>query len=117
IAEGELALQVTNVADTLGEVDLIDVTGGAVILDDLAVDATARADIAPGGVTLLGLDLDDDLVAEFTFFLLLPLPADEHAQALLAVDPGTATPFLFMVFSDGTTLFLSATPAPPPPEI
>lgn len=119
IAAGDLALQVTNVADSLGEVDLLDLTGGGatVLLDDLAVGDTARTDFAPGGVSLLGLDLGDDLVPEYTFFLLLPLPADEHAQVLLGVDPGSGIPFLFMVFSDNQTLFLSGTVVPPPPEI
>lgn len=111
IPAGEVALQITNLAVDVGEIDLLDVSdpGAPVVLaDDLAVEATVRVDVAPE-VTAIGIDIDDDLVADFVFSIPGALDADAHVHLAIGEDL-LDVPVLLLLEADSTTSVFAPDP-------
>lgn len=114
LAAGEAALIFTHLAASLSEIDVLDVTDPVtpvVLVDDLALEESARVDL-PVPLPDLALDVDDDLVADYTLVLVLaPIAADE--QAHLAIhDNGLGDVVLLVVAPDGSWAQVTAVPVP-----
>ncbi|MEQ1507233.1 MAG: DUF4397 domain-containing protein [Myxococcota bacterium] len=88
LATGDVRLQLVHTAPALGEVDVWDLAGPTLIVDNLAVGATARLDV-PDGPLALGIDYGDDGVPESTFSV-PALGADQLVNVFAVVDSGGA---------------------------
>jgi hypothetical protein len=98
IAAGNIRLQVSHTAVGVGTVDVWELTGGAILIEDFEFGASGVLDV-PGGALEIGLDLDDDATPDVTFSV-----PDLGADALVnvyAVTDAMGTPFLLAHLPDG----------------
>ena len=104
IEAGNIRLQVSHTASGVGAVDLWELTGGAMLVDDFAYGATGTLDV-PAGALELGLDLDEDAVPDVTFSV--PDLGADIAVNVFAVTDATGA-FLLAQLPDGSTARVDA---------
>jgi hypothetical protein len=104
IPAGNTRLQISHVADGVGQVDILNVDTGAVVVPDVDFGATASIDL-PDGAYRLGLDTDDDGAADFAFDV--PALGPDQLVDVFAIND-TDGPALFAVFDDSSTVRVDA---------
>lgn len=107
-AEGEIRLRAIHTATGVGQVDVLllnDLEAPPAILEENLDFGAAGAFLnVPAGAYRIGLDLDNDLVAELVFSLPeLPAGAVANVYAVNG-DPAGLEPFALVQLADGTTI-------------
>ena len=104
IDAGNIRLQVSHTAAGVGTVDIWELTGGSMLVENFEYGATGTLDV-PAGALELGLDLDDDASPDVTFSV--PELGADIAVNVFAVLDATG-PFLLAQLPDGTTARVDA---------
>jgi hypothetical protein len=102
LASGDIRLQVVHAAEGVGQVDVIAVDLGATLISDFDEGEVATLDL-PQGAYAVGLDLDNDAVADVIFDV-PDLGANAVVDVLAVLDG--ATPKLLAQLPDGSTALL-----------
>lgn len=101
---GYIRLQVTHTAVGVGTVDLWDLSSGIQLIDDFDFGGSGRLDV-PAGALNLGLDLDEDGMADVTFDV-PELGADVLVNVFAINDSDGVA--LYALYRDGTTARVDA---------
>jgi hypothetical protein len=105
IPAGNTRITVAHTADGVGQVDILNLTDGGFITEDLDYGATATLDV-PDAARTLGLDIDDDGQSDFLFDV--PALGPDTWVNVYAV-LGANGPELVAQFENGDTVSVAAT--------
>ena len=106
IAMGDVRLQIAHAAEGVGNVDVTDESAGATLIIDLPYGGSETLD-APDMARTVGLDVDLDGTADFTFDV--PMLGGSLVNVFAVLPPGSG-PVLVAQFDDGATVTIPANP-------
>lgn len=104
LASGEIRFRVTHAAADVGEVDIWELSGPTLLLEDVAFGDSAVIDAAAGAMSV-GIDVDDDAVPDLTFSV--PSLGSDTLVNVYANNDEEGNVTLLAHLADGTVAVLS----------